>query len=413
MTDLIDRLHQAEPATFPYDDVLAEFQRLGKHFAPKELLTALEGVRRQTADQPRSAASHEFNLLKRFLDCALDKWDGKYDYPSYTGLPLLPLPAEDDTARAARRHDRLTLLLVTDILRFELAAADGQTTLLPRMRPDQPVTAKRCRLGLRVFGSRLWVFGLSGAELTASPVAAARRACAAIAPTVTPSEGRILQLSMLPVDIIHDEYMFIRVLQSFESAFALICVNLGAAIKALTPASAEPDAELAAALLRHCTAELHRAAPLFSLLATMQVGAFRLFRQFTEGASAIQSRAYKLMEALCRAPDTGRLDSPAYNNVPEVRALAVDGLPNLQQALEQSMASGDLTPQAGKEVCDAMSSFAEVLSQWRTTHYRLAMRMLGEAPGTGYTEGTPYLKSVQHIPVFSGAADAEAGPAEP
>jgi hypothetical protein len=26
--------------------------------------------------------------------------------------------------------------------------------------------------------------------------------------------------------------------------------------------------------------------------------------------------------------------------------------------------------------------------------------MLGEATGTGYTEGTPYLKSVRDIPVF-------------
>lgn len=407
MTDLIDRLDQADPATFPYDDVLAEFQRLGKHFVSKELLAALDSVRRLTVGQHRSPASSEFNLLKRFLDCALDKWDGKYDYLSYTGLPLLPLPTNGDTARAARLHDRLTLLLVTDVLRFELAAADGQTTLLPRMRPDQTVTAKRCRLCLRVLASQLGVFGLSDAELTASPVAAARRACAAIAPTVTPAEERILQISMLPVDIIHDEYMFIRVLQSFESAFALIGVNLDAAIRALSPANVRPDAALAAALLRDCAGKLRGAAPLFSLLATMQVDAFQLFRQFTEGASAIQSRAYKLMEALCRTPDTDRLDSPAYRNVPDVRALAVDGLPNLQQAVEQSRAGGELTPAADKEIADAMGSFAEVLSQWRTTHYRLAMRMLGEAPGTGYTEGTPYLKSVQHIPVFTGAAGGQ------
>jgi len=407
MTDLIDCLEQADPATFPYDDIVAEFQRVGKHFVCKELLAALDNVRRLAIGEHHRTASPEAGLLKRFLDCALDKWDGKYDYLSYTGLSLLPLPDESDTASAVRLHNRLMLLLITDTVRFELAAADGRTTLLPRMRPDQPVTIKRCRLCLRLFASRLGPLGLTDAELAAGPVAAARRACAAVAPTVTPAEERMLQLSMLPVDTVHDEYMFIRVLQSFESTFALIGGHLGAAIRALRPADAQPDASLAAALLRDCAAELHRAAPLFSLLATMQVGAFRSFRQFTEGASAIQSRAYKLMEALCRVPDTSRLDSPAYHNVPDVRALVVDGLPNLQQAVEQSRASGVLTPAADKEVADAMSGFAGMLSKWRTTHYRLAVRMLGEAPGTGYTEGTPYLKSVQHIPVFTGSAGGE------
>ncbi len=411
MTELIDRLDQASPATFPYDDVLAEFRRLGKHFVPKELLAALDSARRLTAEQYGSPASPspESNLLVRFLDCALDKWDGKYDYPSYTSLPMLPLPTGEDPARAARLHDRLMLLLVTDILRFELAAADGQTTLLPRMRPDQSVIAKRCRLCLRVLGRRLGVFGLSGAELTASPVAAARRARATIAPTITPAEERMLQLSMLPVDIIHDEYMFIRVLQSFESTFALIAVNFGAAIRALGGQGVEPDAAVAAELLLDCAVKLREAAPLFSLLATMSVDAFRVFRQFTEGASAIQSRGYKLMEALCRPPETDRVDSPAFRNVPDVRAVVVDGLPSLQEAAEQARASGGLTSAAEEELADAMGRFAAVLSQWRTTHYRLAVRMLGEAPGTGYTEGTPYLKSVQHIPVFTAEAGDQSG----
>ena len=47
-----------------------------------------------------------------------------------------------------------------------------------------------------------------------------------------------------------------------------------------------------------------------------------------------------------------------------------------------------------------MKGFAHALLRWRNTHYRLAVRMLGEASGTGYTEGTPYLKAVRTIPVF-------------
>lgn len=53
-----------------------------------------------------------------------------------------------------------------------------------------------------------------------------------------------------------------------------------------------------------------------------------------------------------------------------------------------------------------MTGFAQALQRWRGTHYRLAVRMLGEATGTGYTEGTPYLDSVRDIPVFHHAAPA-------
>lgn len=406
MTDLIARLEEigdGNPAAFPYDDVLAEFHRLGKHFVPKELLATLDSVRRAVAGSV--PGTQDDRQLGRFLDCALDKYDGKYDYPSYTGLPMLPLPAGDDPAHAARTHDRLLTLLVGDILRFELAAADGRTGLLFRMRPDDQVTAKRCRLCLRVLGARLGKLGLCREELAASPIAAARRARAAIAPTITRAEQRMLDLSMLPVDIVHDEYMFIRVLQSFESTFGMTAVYLRRAVEDLDRAAPEAPA----ALLRDCATVLHEAAPLFSLLATMGVDSFRLFRQFTEGASAIQSRGYKIMEALCRRPDPGRLDSPAYLNVPDVRAQVLAGLPDLREAVTRAQADGRLPAEARKKLGAGMDQFADALVHWRTTHYRLAVRMLGEAPGTGYTEGTPYLKAVQHIPVFDADADAETG----
>jgi tryptophan 2,3-dioxygenase len=30
--------------------------------------------------------------------------------------------------------------------------------------------------------------------------------------------------------------------------------------------------------------------------------------------------------------------------------------------------------------------------RWKTTHFRLAARMLGDAAGSGYTAGVPYLR---------------------
>jgi len=55
-----------------------------------------------------------------------------------------------------------------------------------------------------------------------------------------------------------------------------------------------------------------------------------------------------------------------------------------------------------------MREFASTLRRWRRTHHGIAVRMLGERTGTGYTEGAPYLKAVQAIPVFSSLAIGEA-----
>jgi tryptophan 2,3-dioxygenase len=405
MTDLIGRLGHVTPETFPYDDVIAELRQLGKHFAAKDLLAALDAVRRQLrAGRDTYPAIPADMELAAFLDNALDKWDEKHEYPSYIGLTLLPMPGGHDPAVAARICDRLQLLLITDTLRFELAAETGQTALLPQMRPEPPVVTKRCRLGLRVVAAQLGALGLTPADINGNPRRAARQACQAVESGITPAERRTLSLSMLPVATIHDEYMFIRILQCFEVTFALLVVQLRAVIVTLHGLAGLPSPQGAAELVLAAEVALHEAAPLFSLLATMQVDAFRSFRQFTEGASAIQSRSYKIMEAQCRRPDPERLDSPAYRNVPEVRAMVLSGLPELQAAVSAARAAGVLSPTELQKLSTAMDTFAAVLSQWRTTHYRLAVRMLGTAPGTGYTEGTPYLKSVLDIPVFTTSA---------
>ena len=117
----------------------------------------------------------------------------------------------------------------------------------------------------------------------------------------------------------------------------------------------------------------------------------------TSDSSAIQSRNYKLIESLCRRPDVERLDSPAYRSVAPVRERVLGGLPNLSEAL-----AGASIDRAG--IHRAMDRFQAVLLEWRQTHFRLAVRMLGERRGTGYTEGVPYLDQGREAPVFAVAA---------
>ncbi|MER7169654.1 hypothetical protein ABT336_26825, partial [Micromonospora sp. NPDC000207] len=84
----------ATAADFPYSPVLHRFHSVGKHFVPDDLLVDLDRIRRHlpatTTVEPASA-----RLLRDFLDVALDKWDGRYDYRSYLALPVLRLAGGD------------------------------------------------------------------------------------------------------------------------------------------------------------------------------------------------------------------------------------------------------------------------------------------------------------------------------
>ncbi|MEU5161216.1 hypothetical protein AB0G74_16640 [Streptomyces sp. NPDC020875] len=201
---------------------------------------------------------------------------------------------------------------------------------------------------------------------------------------------------MLPVYTSHDEYLFIRVLQMFEVTFALMASQIKIAILRLTRSEAERATE--AILLAERS--LSESAPLFSLLVTMQVESFRTFRDFTEGASAIQSQNYKLMESLCCSPSEERRDSPAYYSVPDIRQRILEGQVSLDDAYGRFAAQACPDANSRHLVMDALELFASTMRRWRNTHYRLAVRMLGDRSGTGYTEGTPYLREVREVPVF-------------
>jgi hypothetical protein len=302
-----------DTASFPLEAVVHEFRHAGKHFVDARLLGALAKVR---DGLPPGAGQ-----LRRFLDTALDKYDGRFDNPSYLALHDIPMPTTAGgcplhTEGAERQRDRLIALLVADVLRFELAALDGTTELLPLLRPDARIVSKRCALGLRLLRVALPRIGIDAETNTADAIESARILCARIEADQTAEERRMLAVTLLTVYTAHDEHLFVRMLQCYEVGFALVSVQLRAAILALHSGTAG----LAAGALRGAAASLDECTPLFSLVATMQPEAFMAFREFTDGASAIQSRSYKTIESLCRRPNAARLAGPGYEAVPEVRA---------------------------------------------------------------------------------------------
>jgi hypothetical protein len=309
------------------------------------------------------------------LATALDKWDDRYDNPSYVALAELKLPV-GALSEAAARRDRLVALLIADALRFELAAADGHTALQPELRPDARLTERRCRHALLVLAPVLARRGTSITVAAEDPVTVARGAVDVVLGGATADEEQMLQLTLLPVSRVHDECLFIRVLQSYETTIAYAAVELEAAATAI----ARGDGTAAVAALGGAARALSESSPLFSLIGTMQPEAFLTFRQFTDGASAIQSRNYKLMESACRTPDRERLDSAAYLSVPEVRAVVRAGRPTIERALQ----AGTLSEDQATAVRATMDCFASALLKWRRTHHGVAGRMLGiaAAPAT-------------------------------
>lgn len=386
----------ADPGSFPYPAVVAEFQRTGKHFVAGDVLDLLDRARAVTPE------GGEALLLRDFLDVTLDKRDGRYDYQSYLALSLPRATRTEPAGDPRRRHDRRYLHLIADALAFELAAEAGTTGLLPLQRPGPGLVAKRCRLGLRAMSAALT---RQGVPVTAAPGGPASTVAALHATVVAdqcPAERRDLLITMLPVYVVHDEYLFIRVLQAYETVFATLAAELSATIEDLT----EGRAATAADRLAYGRELISTAAPLFSLIATMQPESFRTFRVYTEGASAIQSRSYKLLESLCRAPEEPRLASAAYLSVPEVRAQVLAGQRSVEDAYHAAHRLGRLHGPDQLVLDTRMGEFAQALTQWRQTHYRIATRMLGNRTGTGYTEGTPYLAAARSLPVFSMAENA-------
>lgn len=376
-----------DPAAFPYKAVVDAYHGVGKHFVDAELLAELDHVR--CADSPPRG-----QILDSFLDSALDKFDGRYDYRTYLALDLLGLPDPVtivDGSGPAESHQELCLwlfaALMADALSFEEAARDDKHVLLPGLRPDWQLAEKRLGHLRRAIRPVLDQLGIAvandgGAGLA---VAVARR---------SPVDGLRVRCSMLPVYTHHDEWVFIRVLQSFETAFQRVALLLAAAVASLRNC----DAQGTVTQLLSASEALKVAGPAFSVLATLQPVAFQEFRVYTEGASAIQSGSYKVVEALCRQPEAERLDSVAFRSVPQVRERVLAAYPSLLGTLQ---ACGDrLAGPAQAQIASAMEIFADRLTRWRQTHYRLARRLLGDRTGTGYTEGVSYLDQVRTIPVF-------------
>lgn len=390
---------------FPYRATTAYVQTVGKHFMSVKVNSRLAEI--------RTALGSRHALTGRYLDCVLDKNDNCYRYETYVGLPILkPLVSGHGKYLPTAQ---LAAFLIADAMRFELRALHDWHTLMPVARPPLDVVRKRLRKGVRFVAP--WCPPAAGPrcqgrdldcllELAGRPEQpeAAGLLLAALPTAACQDAALRIAISVLPVDVLHDEYLFIRVLQASEATFVTLADHLQTAIEGIRAADAERT-RAAVIAGSHCIAQAGR---LFSILATMNADSFRRFRQFTEGASAIQSEHYKRFELLCGVPSAERLASAAFSNVPPVQAEARGDPQTLTRAYSNARSQGWFGAAEWEAIDAALDKLEQTHQRWKTTHFRIAGKMLGEARGSGYTAGVPYLRGLLGNRLFWGIPERAA-----
>lgn len=348
--------------------VTEHVRQTGKHFLSERMLTELSSIRGRHANR--------CPFFDAFLECLLDKHEGRYWNRTYLALPLLELLLDDQHSELSPDH--LSTLLVSDAMRFELETAGGSFEPPSRGRPDPLTLAKRLRHAVRFLGADL--NGTAAVDLEDFVDRLPR-------PPATDA-GRWFDVTVHPVYVLHDEYFFIRLLQTHEMLFTAISTDMRAAIGALRDGRLEAGVER----IDHATATFERASILFRIIATMRADQFSTFRQFTQGASAIQSEQYKRFEILCGRPPAPRLHSAAFTSVPAVRDEAENPVRDtVAQAYLDLRGAGAFGQDEWRLLDAALGRLETRHQRWKSTHRSIAVRMLGNAHGSGYTDGVPYL----------------------
>lgn len=374
--------------------VTREVRRVGKHFLAADRLERLAAVRQRHA-------GHDA-YLDGFLDCILDKHDGRFWNRTYLFLPVIEVVMADHELPASD----MAALLAADVVRHELGTARSRSDVSPLGRPDPRTLQTRVRHSLRFMTAHLGDPASTGLLAVAhEPGSVLTDLLLELPATRSRRAGEWLELTAQPVSTVHDEYFFLRVLQAHEMGFAGMNQRLRPAIAAVR----DQHYGLVVRLLQEVVAFMDRHASLFRIVATMRPEAFHTFREFTDGASAIQSEEYKRFEGLCGRPPVSRLGSPAFDNVPAVRAEVTAGQDTMTAAFIDACAADSHMP-AIEVIADLLRTLEESHRRWKSTHVTLATRMLGDARGSGYTAGVPYLSAwVDHrlfwaLPVLAGPA---------
>lgn len=346
-------------AAFPAATVAGHFWERGRANADIHCLELLDSIEQSFTVGPGHVPSWTW-FLGRWLPMLVDAHRRDCTYATYVGTRLY-----EDLVRASVSADVLTTILLADLLLGESTAVLEHGDRLRARRVSTIATIlthNRADLLDRDEVAPLWPVARSPRG-TAEAEAAQRLAERFLA-VVPLGVHRFARLAVVPSTDVPDEIMFLRVLQLFETAFGVVLRAATAARDAL----AAGDSGAGIERLEAARVALGRAMPFFRILATMPRERFAVIRQFTEGASGLQSQTFTAIEALCVLDDT-----------------PLDG------AIQDTATR--LGPSSQARLLRAGAELDHEWLQWKRTHLAVASRLIGEVPGTGGTAGVRYLRA--------------------
>jgi tryptophan 2,3-dioxygenase len=397
--DLVDAVR---PDRFPYADVLAHYHAVGRTHAATELTERLRFLN-DLLQQPALAGGRRMWPLPEWLPSTVDQDTGNYD--SYLIARLLDSlpdvsgsrpdgPDAEGQAATDRTLDALLGTLAADLAlveadalrlgrpsRLQVQRTRGCLIMLSRLDELAPKYAQRPALPADLAVSR-----------SEDPSDSARLAetTARLATEVrenSPGPCRLaVELSMLPATPLHDELMFIRSIQIFETLYHQIYRCLARANAALQAM----DVSRACAELADATARVELSPVLYRVVTTMPREPFAIIRAYTDGRSAIQSRPYRQIHLIC----SPQPPSPVPDKLPRVKVPS----PTLQESFTTLAARLD-TP----EVDQVATQMRALDTSWRAmkrTHWGVTLKTIGKVPGTGGTSGADYLKHTAELSLF-------------
>lgn len=366
-------------ARFPFAELLAHYRAVGRANVDDAVTTRLRRIYFLLCGL-RPAERRRWWPLPAWLPSAIDQRTG--DYGSYLVAGLLDDPTAAPEFGSDEVLDDLIAGLAADLVRLEAEALG--------LGVDTREQRQRVRAGLLVL-TRLGKPAVAAVSADSREVddprlaeAAAERAHC-VAATLPRQFHTIADLALLPTTRLHDEQMFIRSLQIFETLFQLVARRLDRATEALR----WPDTGRACAELADATARLHLAAPLFRVVTTMPQDTFAIIRNYTTGRSAIQSRWYRRVEFRCAHREVGVV----ADKIPITKTA-----PTLQDAF---LAARDrLEPAERNRLTAEMGALDAVWRAMKRTHWGITLKIIGSVPGTGGTAGADYLKEAAKVPLF-------------
>jgi tryptophan 2,3-dioxygenase len=189
----------------------------------------------------------------------------------------------------------------------------------------------------------------------------------------------VVDRTVLPTTRLHDEIMFIRSIQIFETLYEQVGRSVADAVRVTGDGDPGGGAEVLGAV----TGRLAAVSALFRVLGTMPVEVFAVIRGFTSGRSAVQSLTYRQIEDSC-APRERPHGPPGTWTGPTLQDVCLSARPG----------------PAADRLAAEMRRLDAAWRRMKRGHWGLTLRIIGTVPGTGGTAGASYLRGAAEMPLF-------------